>query len=298
MPGKRALITGGGGFVGRHLRNELEASGYTVFGIDRIADSYNDIIDLLDKSALADYVRAKKPDVIFHLAAQSSVALSWTNPADTFNLNVCATINLLDAVKSERPHSSVVIVGTSSQYDAKLGKIIETDPQNPQDPYGISKKAQEEMARLYAKAYNLRVCMTRSFNHIGPGQRRGFLVPDLCAGIKARKLKVGNLEAIRDFTDVRDVVRAYRLLAEQGKSGEAYNVGSGKGLKISEILQMLISLAGCEIKIEQDEAKLRPLDNPIAVCDNTKLRETTGWTPEISLEQSLRDSFSEISLDK
>ena len=296
----KALITGILGFVGRHLATELKANHYSVDGLD-IAEGVDSArVDLLDSRAVREHIALTEPDMIFHLAAQADVGRSWAIPQKTYELNVVAAINLLEAVLAERPSCRIVMIGSSDQYGVTgpVGPIAETMELNPQNPYAASKKAQEEISSIYAKAHSLDVCLTRSFNHSGPGQKPGFLIPDLCQGIigvergEAEHLKIGNMEAIRDFTDVRDVVRAYRLIGEKGQAGETYNVGSGIGRKVQDLLDMLLKTASCEVRVRQDESRMRKSDTPVFVCDNTKLRTHTGWAPSIPIEQTLQDTLA------
>ena len=295
----KAIITGSQGFVGNHLTKELMDNGYSVSGMDLADDDYTSFVDLLDKDSVYSFIKANQPDVLFHLAAQASVPLSWDNPQRTYELNLIGTINLLEAVHREKETCRIVIIGSSDQYGmtAHSDAISENEEQHPQNPYAASKRAQEEIALIYVNRYLLDICMTRSFNHCGPGQKLGFLIPDICSGIvqvekgNANFLKVGNTESIRDFTDVRDVVRAYRLIFEKGINGEVYNVGSGVGRKVQDVLDALIGMASCEISIQPDKERMRPSDTPVIVCDNTKLREHTDWMPQLPFEQTLRDSL-------
>jgi len=300
----RALVTGSNGFVGCHLVAELQENGYAVFGVDLTANAETNceiaIIDLLDSQAVREYVAKLNPDVVFHLAAQANVGLSWKKPQLTYEVNVLGTINLLEAVKELQKPCRVIITGSADQYGLTgLVKkpISETIELNPQNPYAASKKAVEEIADVYMKAYEMDIIKTRSFNHSGPGQGLGFLIPDLCNEIVNVErglsdcLKVGNLEAVRDFSDVRDVVRAYRLLAEKGRSGEVYNVGSGVGRKAQDILDILISMSSCEVKVKQDESRMRKSDTPILVCDRTKLHKHTGWVLLRSLDETIKDTL-------
>jgi GDP-4-dehydro-6-deoxy-D-mannose reductase len=295
----KALITGSRGFVGQYLAAELSANGYIVSGIDLTEDENTKSVDLLDIRAVRDYVNAIQPDVLFHLAAQAAIPLSWKDPQKTFELNVIGTINLLETVRMEKRACRVVIVGSADQYGAisSAEAISEDMALRPQNPYAASKKAQEDMALIYAKFYSMDICLTRSFNHSGPGQKPGFLIPDLCHGItqveqgKTSCMKIGNTEAIRDFTDVRDIVKAYRLICEKGIKGEIYNVGSGKGRKVRDVLDALVGMAYCEIPVQPDIDRMRVSDTPVLVCDNTKLKRHTGWEPLLSFEQALKDSL-------
>lgn len=293
---KKALITGSQGFVGHYLRHELENHGYTVTGLDVQTGEGVLVADLLNQSAVETVVSQVQPDVIFHLAGQANVAKSWNIPQKTVELNVVAAINLMEAVRQNKPDCRMVLVGSSDQYGnlGEAGKLVsETLATKPQTPYAVSKKAQEEMAQVYVRAYGLNISMTRSFNHAGAGQGKGFLIPDFASGIVAVErgeqpcLKVGNLTARRDFTHVKDVVRAYRLIAEKGHAGEVYNVGSGVTYSAQEILDQLCRLAHCQILVEQDSAKMRPSDTPVICCDHSKLTQHTGWEPEISMGEIL-----------
>lgn len=295
---KKALITGSQGFVGKYLRHELESNGYTVTGLDLQAGDGAISVDLMDGERLKKIIQQQEPDVIFHLAGQANVAKSWTIPQKTIEANVITSINLMDAVKAFVPHCHMVLVGSSDQY-GNLGqagcKVTEDIEMRPQTPYAVSKQAQEEMAKVYIRAYGMNICMTRSFNHGGAGQRQGFMIPDFASGIvsiergEKQVLKVGNLTARRDFTHVRDVVRAYRLLAERGHSGEVYNVGSGIAYSAQEILDQLCQMAICPIQVESDPLKMRPSDTPIICCDHSKLTNDTGWQPQISMHEILKE---------
>jgi len=243
-----------------------------------------------------------QPDVIFHLAGQANVALSWQIPQKTFELNAVGLINLLEALRLEKPDAKVVGIGSSDQYGnlGELGTCVsEETPMQPQSPYAVSKKAQEEIAAVYTRAYGMQICMTRSFNHAGAGQKLGFLIPDFASGIarveagKAEALLVGNLSAKRDFTHVKDIVRAYRLIAELGRRGEVYNIGSQVVYSAQEILDRLCAMATCEIPVRQAPGKMRPSDTPVICCDRSKLTRDTGWKPEIVLDEILREVLEE-----
>ena len=295
----RALITGSQGFVGQYLRQELEENGYEGVGLDLQPGEGTIQADLLNPEQLAATVRQAKPDTVFHLAGQADVAKSWKIPQKTVEINVIAAVNLMEAVRAFDPSVRMVLVGSSDQYGnlGEAGKLVsEKLETNPQTPYAVSKKAQEEMARVYVRAYGMNICMTRSFNHGGAGQRPGFLIPDFASGIvkvergEAESLKVGNLTSRRDFTHVRDVVRAYRMIAEKGMPGEVYNVGSGVTWSAQEILDKLCEMAVCPIPVEQDPARMRPSDTPVICCDHAKLTDDTGWEPEIPLEIILTET--------
>ena len=296
----KALITGSEGFVGRYLRTELEAHGYTVTGLDLQAGPQTLSVDLLDADATLDAVRAAVPEVIFHLAGQANVGKSWRIPGKTIELNEIAAVNLLEAVRTVCPECAVVLVGSSDQYGSLReagASVSEETKMQPMNPYAISKAAQEQLGMAYAKSYGLRVCMTRSFNHGGAGQRPGFMIPDFASGIvrvergEADAVSVGNLTSRRDFTHVKDVVKAYRLIAEKGKPGEVYNIGSGVTYSAQEVLDKLIGMAKCPVTVRQDPARMRPSDTPVICCDNRKLKKDTGWEPELGMEEILKETL-------
>lgn len=297
-----ALITGSLGFVGGYLRAELEENGYRATGIDIREAERTILCDLLDAEQTKRTVSQVKPDIIVHLAGQADVGKSWGIPQKTVEINVIAAINLMEAVRTTCPEARMVLVGSSDEY-GQLGpageNVTEDALLNPQTPYAVSKLAQEQMAAVYVRAYGLRICMTRSFNHGGAGQREGFLIPDFASGVaRVEKglqpcMKVGNLDSKRDFTHVRDVVRAYRLIAEKGTPGEIYNVGSGRTYSAREILDKLRAMAKCEVPVEQDPARMRPSDTPVICCNHNKLTRDTGWEPEISVDTILSEVLSE-----
>lgn len=298
----RALITGSRGFVGGYLRPELEKHGYEVIGLDLMPGAGTIQADLLDSARMIELIRELTPDAVFHLAGQADVAKSWKTPQKTFELNVIAAVNLMEAVRQEAPAARMVLVGSSDQYGSlgAAGESVREELETrPQSPYAVSKKAQEEMAKVYAKAYGMHVCMTRSFNHAGAGQRLGFMIPDFASGVVkvekglAKSVKVGNLTSKRDFTHVKDIARAYRLIAERGQPGEVYNVGSGTVYSGQEILDKLCAMAACPIPVERDPARMRPSDTPVIRCDHSKLTAHTGWVPETPLEVILRDALED-----
>ena len=300
---KKVLVTGVDGFVAGYLSDYLFKSGYDVYGTT-ISETYkNDKIkifkmNLLDAENVSDVIKNISPNMIFHLAGQSAVGLSWQKPVLTIDVNVNGTLNLLEAVRINNINSRILIIGSSDQYGTIKPEdcpIKETQLQNPQSPYGISKKTQEEIGKLYVKAYKMNIIFVRAFNHIGARQGKNFVVHDFASKIvKIEKsavpvLKVGNLDTLRDFTDVRDIVRGYLMLLESGKIGESYNIGSGNVIKVKDILKKLINLSSKKIKIEIDKEKFRPVDVPIVQCDNSKIKKDTGWSPEISIDETLKE---------
>lgn len=296
----RALITGSEGFVGRYLREELEAQGYKVTGLDLQAGDHTICGNLLNAEETEEIVGRVSPDIIIHLAGQADVGRSWKIPQKTMEINVNGAVNLMEAVRRHCPQTRMVLVGSSDEYGnlGEAGRMVSEDmPVVPRTPYAVSKVAQESMARVYVQAYGLHICMTRSFNHGGAGQREGFMIPDFASGIvriergEADCLCVGNLEARRDFTHVKDIVRAYRLIAEKGVPGEVYNVGSAKTYSAQEVLNLLISMAICEIHVYQDTARMRPSDTPVICCNHDKLTAQTGWKPELDMHSIIEDTL-------
>lgn len=295
----RALVTGERGFTGHYLLEELRKNGYEVFGMnDGLKDC--DRVDICKFEDVKNVVLKIEPDVIFHLAGQSSPQKSWEIPQLTMMVNAVGTINILESVKLSRKKIKVLLVGSSDQYGTSTkinGYIDENTALEANNPYSVSKKSQEEIARIYTKFYNMDIYITRSFNHFGPRQKLGFIVPDFCKGIidienkQSSAINVGNLEVIRDFTDVRDVVRAYRMIIEYGKSGDVYNVGSGVGTSAKELLEKLIKLSKVDILVKVDESKFRLSDKPIVICDNTKLTRDTGWKPRMKIEETLEETL-------
>ena len=297
----KALITGSEGFVGKYLRAELEAAGYDVTGLDLTPGEKTVAVNLLEPEAVLALLTDLRPDRIFHLAGQADVGRSWQIPAKTFEINVLAAVHLMEAMRAVCPEARLVIVGSSDEYGRLLAageSVTEDTPVNPVSPYAISKIAQEQMGLVYARTYGLHICMTRSFNHGGAGQRPGFMIPDFAGGIvrvergEAEAVSVGNLASKRDFTHVKDVVRAYRLIAEKGRSGEIYNVGSGVAWSAQEILNRLIDMAECPVPVRQDPARMRPSDTPVIRCDRSKLTRDTGWEPVLGIEDILRDTLA------
>lgn len=296
----KALVTGSEGFVGKYLRAELESHGYDVTGLDLAPGEKTVAVNLLEPEKVEALLEELRPEVIFHLAGQANVGLSWKKPAMTVEINVVAAVNLMEAARKHCPGCTIVIVGSSDEYGnlKEKGKLVsEETPAQPMTPYAISKIAQEQLGQAYARAYGMKICMTRSFNHGGAGQKPGFMIPDFAQGIvkvergEAEAVCVGNLASRRDFTHVKDIVRAYRLIAEKGKPGEIYNVGSGVTWSAQEVLDKLIGMAKCPVPVRQDPARMRPSDTPVICCDHTKLSADTGWEPELGLDEILRETL-------
>ena len=303
----KSLIIGGAGFVGSYLIRYLQEQGQEV-AVTKMpqetiaapgADQYD--LNILEKDSITDLILKLQPDYVFHLAAQSSVGLSWKNPQMTIDVNIKGSVNVLEALRKAEKRPKTLLIGSGEEYGAIRPEelpVSETNALKPENIYAATKACQNMFGRIYAEAYGLSVTMVRAFNHIGPNQAPMFVVADFCrqtaeieAGKRDAVLKVGNLAAERDFTDVRDVVRAYALLVEKGTAGETYNVGSGHAVAIDTILKMILSMSDKEIRIEKDPSKFRPVDVPTIEADTKKLYEATGWTPQISLEQTIRDTL-------
>jgi len=294
----KALVTGSSGFVGTYLKEELQSNGYETAGMDIKGSEIKG--DLSDVKGVMELLKEVSPDVIFHLAGQASVGESWKDFKKTIDINVGCTLNLLDAARYACGDAKILLVGSSDQYGRVAMEdcpIKESHELHPASPYAVSKMAQEQLALLYQKAYGLDILLTRSFNHTGPGQRTGFAVPDFASQIvrieRGEKpvIYVGNLSAKRDICDVRDVVRAYRLLAQKGRAGEVYNVGSGQAYSLEDILASLISLSGLEIRVEKDAEKCRPVDLPVIQSDIGKLKSETGFVLKYSILDTLKDTL-------
>lgn len=305
---KKALIIGGAGFVGQYLADYLQDEcGYQVRSTKMKQESLPDVsyevvdMNLLVKEEVEEVIRSFEPDYLFHLAAQSSVAVSWSNPQLTVDVNIKGTIQLLDVLKEIEYKGTALLIGSGEEYgriQPDEVPIIEDTVLRPGNIYAATKCCQNMIAGIYAKAYGLKLIMVRAFNHVGPKQSPQFVVSDFCKqvveaekGMREPVIHVGNLKAKRDFTDVRDVIAAYECLVRQGVSGETYNVGSGIAYSIEEILDQIIALSGQKIEIQVEQERLRPIDVPLIVADITKLSEQTDWKQKISLEQTLRDTL-------
>jgi GDP-4-dehydro-6-deoxy-D-mannose reductase len=289
----RALITGSGGFVGHHLTAHLQDAGDEVHGTDRTLDG----LDITDAPSLLELFRRIRPEVIYHLAGASDVGGSWSTPQATFRANAEGTLNVLWAAR-EAQVERVLTVGSADVYgkvDSADLPIQETLPMRPVSPYAASKASADHVALQANLGYDQHVVRARPFNHLGPGQSDRFVAPALAGRIAANersgeaKVKVGNLSPKRDFTDVRDVVRAYRLLVERGTAGEVYNVCSGTAIAVRSLAEVFIEMATIPMELVTDPELERPVDIPVLLGDSTRIRTDTGWAPEIPLEVTLRD---------
>lgn len=311
----KALVTGAGGFVGGHLLAHLRHNhtGISLFGTVLSASERTPAlaalgcatteIDLREPGAVRDMLAAIRPDRIFHLAGQAFVPRSFEAPWETLETNIRGTLNLLEAMRALQVPARILVVGSADMYGASRageGRLDETTPFMPSSPYSVSKIAQDMLAWQYTRAHGVFTVRVRPFNHIGPGQHTRFAVSDWAfqiaeieAGQRAPVIHVGSLDAARDFTDVRDVVRAYTLALEDGQPGDVFNVCSGQAYTMRDVLERLIALSPARVTVQTDASRVRPVEIPILYGDYSLLRQRTGWEPRITLEQSLRDVLDE-----
>jgi GDP-4-dehydro-6-deoxy-D-mannose reductase len=306
----RALITGVAGFGGSHLAEHLVERGFVVLGLDHPSASQANLAGIsvemlsadladLDRRELNDFIGRTEPAAVFHLAGMASVRRSWDSVKETVSVNSLGTLNLLEALLGRSSRPPLLLVGSAEEYGAvppRRQPIREDAPLAPKSPYSLSKVWQESLGSYYRRLEDWPLYMTRTFNHTGPRQNPDFVCADfarqiaLIEGGGAEELiRVGNLKARRDFLDVRDVVRAYRLVVEKGRPGGIYNVCSGGKWKISELLAILLSLSSKKIRVEVDSDKIRPVDIPLLCGDPSRLRRSTGWKPKVPIEKTLGD---------
>lgn len=303
----KAMIIGGAGFVGGYLIRELKAAGQQVCATCLENETIREdcgryVLDILDAKAVEDIIADIQPDVIYHLAAQSSVSLSWKKPRLTADINVIGTINVLEAVRSQEKKIRLLLIGSGEEYGfirPDACPLTEDEPLNPGNIYAATKACQGMLGEIYARAYKMDIIMVRAFNHSGPEQLPVFVISDFCRQIAMIEksdapavMSVGNLSARRDFTDVRDVVRAYRLLGEKGISGRTYNVGRGKAVAIQYILDTALGFSGADIEVKQDPARMRASDIPVIEPDTARIFSDTGWKAEISMEKTIEDTLN------
>lgn len=305
----KALIIGGAGFVGYYLTDHLlHDCGWSVYVTklekeiieETNVNVYN--LDILDKQAITALLKEIRPDYIFHLAAQSSVALSWNNPALTIDVNVKGSVNVLDAIRELDYKPRILLIGSGEEYghiQPNEVPIKESNPTRPGNIYAATKTCQNMIGKIYTDAYQMDIIMVRAFNHFGPRQSPMFVVSDFCKqvaeiekGLREPVIQVGNLSAMRDFTDVRDVVKAYSLLVQKGKMGETYNVGSGEAVSIKNILDTILSFTDKHIIIEKNQNKLRPVDIPIIKAEISKLIYTVNWIRKYHLNTTIHDTLN------
>lgn len=305
------LVIGGGGFVGAYLIRRLLSSDDGSVHVTKLPSERVDItadglrisdMDIRRPDEIAGLLRRVRPERIYHLAGQSSAALSWEKPALTFEVNTIGAVNLLEAVRECKLSPRILLIGSGEEYGTNLPSVApirETASTRPSNPYALSKLAQSIIGTIYHNAYSMQTIAVRAFNHVGPGQTESFVVADFCKqvaeiehGLREPVLKVGNLSAVRDFTDVRDVVRAYTAIMEKGVAGRIYNVGGGAVCSIQELVERILSLAECKISIETEPAKMRPVDVPFISADITQLKKDTGYTAQFSLNETLLNTLN------
>jgi GDP-4-dehydro-6-deoxy-D-mannose reductase len=299
----RILVTGCSGFLASHLLKRLQRdNGGKIFGMTEVPGFSHPRVDVfqVDIRRRDDMIRLLadiRPDTTFHLAAVTHVALAWKNPHLTYEVNFLGSSNLLEAVRLAVPRSRLVLMSSAEVYRFDGSEPIREDsPTRSDNPYALSKLAMEMLGDLYWKAHGLNVCKLRAFNFTGPGQDVKFVASDFASQIAAIEkgkqeavIRVGNLAAVRDFSDVRDVARYVQVLGRRGRDGEVYNLCSGRSYAISQILDMLLAMAATPVRVEVDAGKFRPLDNPQINGDPSRIREEFGLRPEIAMEKTLRD---------
>ncbi|MFC1727712.1 GDP-mannose 4,6-dehydratase [Patescibacteria group bacterium] len=307
---KKALITGVTGFAGSYLAELLLKKRYKVFGLCRWRSRVENVEqiknkihliegDLLDPHSLQEVMMDVRPDIVFHLAAQSFVPASWTSPSVTLETNVTGSCNLFEAVRAAQIEPLIQIACSSEEYGLVKPNEVpmkETNPLRPLSPYGVSKVAMDYLGYQYFKSYGMKIVRTRGFNHTGPRRGDVFVcstftkqIAEIEKGKIEPVIKVGNLSAKRDFTDVRDMVNGYYLAALKGKPGEVYNICSGKAIEIQKVLDLVIGMSKVKVTVERDPARMRPSDVQVLLGDYSKFNRRTGWTPKISFEKTLKD---------
>ena len=302
------------GFAGRHLLRHLASSGGSELHgsdhgpLDSLPDSESlrkalasyRPLDVTQPEAVESSLRDLKPDAVIHLAAQASGAESFARPVPTYRVNALGSLHLLDAARAAGSGATFLMVGSADIYGsgAAGAPIREDAPVRPRNPYAASKAAQDQIGAVYAKTYGLRVVRTRTFTHTGPGQRPQFALAGFAeqlaridAGLAPAEIRVGNLDPVREYGDVRDVVRAYALLVRQGEPGEAYNVCTGRGFVLRELLDRLRSVSGVRAEVTTDPSRLRPQETEQLVGDPAKLTQRTGWKPQFDIDQTLTDLY-------
>jgi GDP-4-dehydro-6-deoxy-D-mannose reductase len=292
----RALVTGADGFVGRHLLEHLRAHGDDAVGVDRECD-------VTDAASVLDTMKSVRPDALYHLAALTAVGASWSNALEYTRVNVLGTKNVLDAAQQIVPEARVVLVSSADVYGVVRAEdlpLVESFRVAPANPYASSKVEAEHVAHDCVRERGQRVVIARPFNHVGPGQSTDFVVPAITDRLLQAlddgvdEIVVGDLSTRRDFSDVRDVVRAYRSLVEHGVSGEVYNIASGVDVALFDIAQRLVAAIAPRVRLRTDESLIRPVEVPVSCGSYAKLRRATKWRPTISLDTSLRDVIDEM----
>ena len=300
----RVLIFGAGGFVGSYLCKEFLNNGYKVSGTDKgegsalpsEVDFYR--IDLMQANEVEKLISQVKPDIIVNLAAISSVGASWNMPQTTMAINVIGALNIMEAARKSEQKPRILFVGSSEEYVISENPLDENTQLNANNPYGISKVTQEQFAKLYREQYGLKIYCVRPFNHTGIGQRDSFVLPSFCKQVaeidksgKDGKIQVGNLKVKRDFSHVKDVVRAYRMIVESDNCNQIYNVGSGNAYSLEDMLTYIIGLSNQSIEIEVDQNRIRPTDQPVICCDRSLIGKELGWEPQYDVYDALKEMY-------
>lgn len=300
----RVLIFGAGGFVGSYLCKEFLNNGYKVSGTDKgegsalpsEVDFYK--TDLMQADEVEKLIGQIQPDIIVNLAAISSVGASWNMPQTTMAINVIGALNIMEAARKSEQKPRILFVGSSEEYVISENPLDENTQLNANNPYGISKVTQEQFAKLYKEQYGLKIYCVRPFNHTGIGQRDSFVLPSFCKQVakidksgKDGKIQVGNLKVKRDFSHVKDVVRAYRMIVESDNCNQIYNVGSGNAYSLEDMLTYIIGLSNQNIEIEVDQNRIRPTDQPVICCDRSLIGKELGWEPQYNVYDALKEMY-------
>ena len=300
----RVLIFGAGGFVGSYLCKEFLNNGYKVSGTDKgegsalpsEVDFYK--TDLMQADDVEKLIGQIQPDIIVNLAAISSVGASWNMPQTTMAINVIGALNIMEAARKSEQKPRILFVGSSEEYVISENPLDENTQLNANNPYGISKVTQEQLAKLYREQYGLKIYCVRPFNHTGIGQKDTFVLPSFCKQVaeidksgKDGKIQVGNLKVKRDFSHVKDVVRAYRMIVENDNCNQIYNVGSGNAYSLEDMLTYIIGLSDQNIEIEVDQNRIRPTDQPVICCDRSLIGKELGWEPQYNVYDALREMY-------
>lgn len=300
----RVLIFGAGGFVGSYLCKEFLNNGYKVSGTDKgegsalpsEVDFYR--TDLMQANEVEKLIGQIQPDIIVNLAAISSVGASWNMPQTTMAINVIGALNIMEVARKSEQKPRILFVGSSEEYVISENPLDENTRLNANNPYGISKVTQEQFAKLYREQYGLKIYCVRPFNHTGIGQRDSFVLPSFCKQVaeidksgKDGKIQVGNLKVKRDFSHVKDVVRAYRMIVESDDCNQIYNVGSGNAYSLEDMLTYIIGLSNQHIEIEVDQNRIRPTDQPVICCDRSLIGKELGWEPQYNVYDALKEMY-------
>ena len=298
------MIVGAGGFVGSYLCKEFLNNGYKVSGTDKgegsalpsEVDFYK--TDLMQADEVEKLIGQIQPDIIVNLAAISSVGASWNMPQATMAINVIGALNIMEAARKSEQKPRILFVGSSEEYVISENPLDENTQLNANNPYGISKVTQEQFAKLYREQYGLKIYCVRPFNHTGIGQRDSFVLPSFCKQVaeidksgKDGKIQVGNLKVKRDFSHVKDVVRAYRMIVESDNCNQIYNVGSGNAYSLEDMLTYIIGLSDQNIEIEVDQNRIRPTDQLVICCDRSLIGKELGWKPQYDVYDALKEMF-------